>query len=101
MAARKSELIAWCNMGKDADCTHMIVVCDTYDYDDYPVWIGEKTPWGSNNGREFWEVYDEYEAKSMQRIVEVYDLSIDIDLQMCEVRAWHYPPRPTRDTLEA
>jgi hypothetical protein len=37
MAATKDDLSNWFDDGVSAKATHMIVVCDTFNYDDYPV----------------------------------------------------------------
>lgn len=37
MSTTKEELREWIKRGKSAKATHMIVVCDTFDHEDYPV----------------------------------------------------------------
>jgi hypothetical protein len=37
MAATKQDIIGWLDRGKAQGATHVIVVCDTFDWDDYPV----------------------------------------------------------------
>lgn len=92
MQTTKAILTGWFKAGARNNCTHMIVVCDTFAYDDYPVYVEPDA--------DFWELYDSHDGPNMTRIMEVYDLNMDMDLQMAESRAWHYPPRPTRDTIE-
>ncbi len=83
----KDEIRAWLTrdttfMGdKVADCSHMLVVCDTYDYDDYPVWV--------KRGEDVREVEAEH-SKNMQRVMEVYSFNHDIEAQLNEHRAFHY-----------
>lgn len=48
---------------KDAGATHVVVVCDSFDYEDYPV---EVFP-----GQSVEAVRAEYAGKSMQRVMEV------------------------------
>jgi len=62
-----------------ATTTHMLVVCDSYDYSDYPVYTN--TPQ--------WSVRV-YTDRSMQRVMEVYDLSKNLEKQLSEHRAWNY-----------
>ncbi len=62
----------------DEGSTHMLVVVDTFDYDNYPVYT--KDVQGSIR---------HYQNASMQRIMEVYDLSMDIDKQLDAHRAWN------------
>jgi len=81
-AARKEDLIKWFQKGVRNNQSHMIVVCDTYDYDDYPVYI--------NSLEEFEEEYKRVFSHSSKTIMEIYDLKIDINLQMNEARSFHY-----------
>jgi len=37
MAVTKGEIRTWLLEAKKEGATHVIVVCDTFDYDDYPV----------------------------------------------------------------
>lgn len=38
MAASKEDISWWYDEGVKAGATHLIVVCDTYDHEDYPVY---------------------------------------------------------------
>ena len=58
--------------------THMLVVVDTFDYGNYPVFTDNVS-----------KSITKYNAASMQRIMEVYDLSLDFDEQLNEHRAWN------------
>lgn len=78
----KEEIKIWLERGKAKGATHVISVCDTFDYEDYPVFVMP-----NENAKD--KAY-EYSAKSMQRINEVYDLSLDIEAQLNEKRAFHY-----------
>lgn len=61
-----AELTEWFDLGVEQGATHMIVVCDTFDYEDYPVWVMP--------GKNVREVEQEYSSAPMQRIMEVYIL---------------------------
>ena len=42
MAATYEEIKGWLDEGrKRKDITHMIVVCDTWDHEDYPVYVAK------------------------------------------------------------
>lgn len=77
----KNEIWEWLKRGQEAGATHMLVVCDTYDYEDYPVYVNPK-----ENVK---DKYKEFQGVNMQRVMEVYDLSKDINLQLTEHRAFH------------
>lgn len=76
----KAEIKDWFETGvaSKEGYTHMIVVCDTFDYEDYPVYV--------KPSQEVTKVYEEYSAKSMQRVMEVYDLKADLDEQLNKKR---------------
>ena len=74
MAASRDQIREWFQEGKKNGATHMIVVCDTFDYDDFPVYVLPGT-----NAR---KAADEERAKSMQNVIEVYDLSLSEDEQV-------------------
>lgn len=82
MAATREDIARWFDAGISQGATHMIVVCDTYDWGDYPVYV---TP--PEDAR---RKADEYRKKSMQQVMEVYDLNMDKAMQMAEHRAFHY-----------
>lgn len=46
---------------------HMLVVCDTFDYEDYPVYVKE--------GEDTTKVAAKYNGQNMQRLMEVYSLT--------------------------
>ena len=39
MAVSKEEFNRWVENGREKGATHMISVCDTFDWDDYPVYV--------------------------------------------------------------
>ncbi len=66
MATTKQEISGWFDKGKNEGSTHMLVVCDTFDYEDYPVYV---TKLCNVN-----EVYKNYNGPNMQKVMEVYDI---------------------------
>lgn len=82
MAASREDIRDWLRRGKGKGATHMVVVCDTFDHDDYPVFVMP--------GEDARKKADEYNGKNMQRVMEVYNLGMDIDTQMAEHRAFNY-----------
>lgn len=72
----------WLQEGIDNNRTHVIVVCDTYDHEDCPVYVGK--------GENVTEIAAKYQGQNMQRIMEVYNLTLPLEEQINEVRAFHY-----------
>jgi hypothetical protein len=80
------DLKVWFDQGKKDGATHMLVVCDTFDYGDYPAYVGKDE-----------NVHDRityYKLSPMQMIMEVYDLSMDRDEQLSTPRVYNYPQFP-------
>jgi hypothetical protein len=82
MTTTKPQLIAWFDRGVERQATHMIVVCDTFNYEDYPVYVSPDQDAQTEAAK--------YNGANMQRIMEVYNLHLDRDQQMAEYRAFHY-----------
>jgi len=81
MGTNQEDIKKWLENAETTD-THMIVVCDTYDYTDYPVYVGKN---------EFvYNVKEQIKNKEMTKIMEVYNLEMDFDYQLNESRAFHY-----------
>lgn len=55
----------------------MIVVCDTYNHEDYPVYVMP----GEDAQSDVRKMVEEYGKKSMQRVMEVYKLELGKDAQ--------------------
>lgn len=81
MAASRQDISDWFELGVKESKTHMLVVCDMFDYEDYPVYVSD--------GESAEDKANEYQHKSMQKVMEVYDLRMDKTEQMKEFRAWH------------
>lgn len=84
-AATRTEISSWFDRGIENEATHMIIVCDTFDHDDYPVYV--------RRFEDFWKKYQLYDGQNMQRIMEVYDLKADKVQQLSESRVLRTPPR--------
>ena len=82
MATTQAEIREWINQAVSENATHMLVVCDTFDWEDYPVIVGAK-----QNVR---DVYAAHNGPNMQRVMEVYNLKMDLDAQLREVRAFNF-----------
>jgi hypothetical protein len=67
MAATKETISEWFDRGIREGHTHLIVVCDTFDHEDFPVWADGnedvKQKYANNNGESV-----------MLKVMEVYQL---------------------------
>lgn len=84
MAVTRQEISGWFDQGVKDGREFMIIVCDTFDYEDYPVY--------SSRGRLAEEMRN-HDGKNMQRIMEVYDLKKPKEAQMNATRAWEVPEK--------
>ena len=83
MATSYNEIKLWFERGTlDPENTHMIVVCDTFDCDDYPVYVSKN--------EDVRMVASEYDNKNMQKIMEVYNLKDDMEKQLAQPRCFNY-----------
>lgn len=76
------KLSEWFDEGKAKGATHMIIVCDTYDWEDFPVFV-----YAPQNVRKRETTEN---SKEMQKIMEVYNLSLDKQMQLDQMRALNY-----------
>jgi hypothetical protein len=82
--ATKEDIKDWFNRGEAMGAKHMLVMCDTYDHDDYPVFTHSDS-----------ECIAKYQNPgAMQRVMEVYDLSADKEEQLNCDRAMNLPKEP-------
>lgn len=81
MGTTADEIRGWIQSGKDAGATHVIVACDTFDNEDYPVNVMPS--------ESIAEKIKEYDNVNMQRIMEVYAMHLDLETQLAERRAYH------------
>jgi hypothetical protein len=61
--------------------THMVVVCDTFSHEDYPVYVCPEA--------DVRDVVKKYDGPNMQRIMEVYSFQKPLRPQIEERRAYH------------
>ena len=59
----------------------MLVMCDTFEHEDYPVFV--------DPSEVLTEKADKYQRMDMQKIMECYDLSMDAETQLRELRSWN------------
>jgi len=69
MAATRDDVNRWIQYAKENNYKIIISVCDTWDYDDYPVYC--------KNEQEYLEKYPKYNGTNMQSINEVIRINDD------------------------
>lgn len=72
----------WLDKGVEKGATHLIVACDTFDWEDYPVWV--------DPGQDVRLEYDRLNGPNMQKVMEVYCLSMPLEPQLDERRAFNF-----------
>ena len=81
----KIDIREWLEQGKKRGADYLIVVCDTFDWEDYPVFVSADKVHKS---------YEHYNSGSnMQKVMEVYDLHQDFEKQLNETCSMHLPPK--------
>lgn len=82
MAASVGDIRRWFEAGVEQGATHMIVVCDTFDYEDFPVYVAP-----DQNVQEILR----RRGDNMERVMEVYNLAMDKETQLIPgSRVWNY-----------
>ena len=77
----KSMISSWFDREVELEATHMLIVCDTFEYEDFPVYVSSDE----------WviERVDYYRNQRMHKVMEVYNLGQDKDSQLSEDRAFN------------
>ena len=80
----KNEISEWFDRGLSSNMSHLLVVCDTFEYEEYPVF--------AKNNDDCLIKYEKYRfGENMQRLMEVYDLRLDKESQLNQRRTWNIP----------
>lgn len=82
MATTRDEIREWLERAKEENATHMVVVCDQFDWEDYPVFVSKE-----ENVKEIVNKYND--SSKMSRVMEVYDMSKDIEAQLSSGRVYN------------
>lgn len=95
MAATVDDISGWFDEAVKRGATHMVVMCDTFSYDDYPVYVMPGTDVTEFvHGRKGVPGKEDIVGKdgnNMQSLMEVYAMHLDKDMQLNkEKRARHY-----------
>ena len=82
MATTREEIRQWLEDGKTKGSTHLIVVCDTFDHEDYPVYVSPSEDVSK-------KIAGYSNPKEMQKVMEVYSYKLPLESQLSEHRAYH------------
>ena len=64
MAATREDIDRWINHAKEIGATHIISVCDTFDWEDYPVYVMPK-----DDLKEKKKLYDGIDMQSINEVI--------------------------------
>lgn len=82
MATKVTLIDKWFDEGLKQDATHMIIVCDKFNWEDYPVYVSKD--------EDVKVIEKRYDPNKLQLIMEVYDLKLSKKKQLEECRAFNY-----------
>ena len=86
MGTPLSDISRWFDQGLAKGKAYLIIACDTFDYEEYPVY----TP---SDLVEFWEIYNRCNNDiNYVEVLEVYNLSLAKAPQIQANRAMNTPP---------
>lgn len=81
MATTREDIRAWLERGKADEAQYMIVACDTYDHEDYPVYVLK--------GADVKKEVERLQKEPMTRVMEVYCYGRDLEEQLAAHRVWN------------
>jgi hypothetical protein len=84
MATTCSEIKEWLQQAVRKGASHMIVATDTFNYEDYPLFVMP--------GQDAAEAVARLSELPMSKVMECYRLASPIDEQLAEHRAFHTEP---------
>lgn len=84
MTTTMNDIKEWINRYDSSEYSHVLIVSDTFEHEEYPVpvKIGENVK----------TIISEYSGKEMQRVMEVYNLNMNITKQVTSSKVWNDQP---------
>lgn len=90
MTASLQDIEGWYEEAKRRGAAYLIIVCDTFDYDNYPVYVQKV--------EDFQAAFNQYQKpQNMSSIDEVYDMKMPMNQQRMKpsflgsARCWSVP----------
>lgn len=94
IAAGKNEIREWFQEGTAKGYEYMLVVYDRMEYPD-----NSDSPYYAADEESAWNMLFDFRRDSMCEVMEIYDLSRDMEEQLAEKRAWNLPGESEDDDL--
>lgn len=82
MAATKEDIRRWLQRGHIKRATHVVVICDTLEYEDFPLLVMP--------GEDPRKIVKDRDGINMERVMEVYNLALDDEEQIAQRRVFNY-----------
>ena len=82
MATTKNDIQIWLEEGKERGATHVVIVCDTFDYEDYPICVLPE--------QSVQDVVKQHDGTGMQKVMGVYNLDKDLKEQLNKSRNFEF-----------
>ena len=92
MTATRNDIVGWLEEAKQKGATHLIVACDTWDHDNYPVYVmpGEDVRQKAVEHGYDLENNRPMENGNMQVVDEVYSMAKPVADQLSQRRALNF-----------
>ena len=92
MPATLDDIQEWVASAKKKEVQYLVVVTDTYEWEDYPVYCKDL--------KELSKALNEYDLKNLQKITEIYDVTkIDDKFNYNPFRGHRYKMLPEGQTI--
>ena len=92
IAAGKEDIREWFIKGVEREAQYMLIVYDSMEHLD-----GPDSPYYAESMERAHGIIRGFDSDPMCKIMEVYDLTADMEAQLAEKRAWHLPEEPETD----
>lgn len=83
MRTTQEDIKSWFEEGLKQKATHMVVVCDTFDHSDYPVYVKK-----DEDVHKIEKKNDN--SENMTKVMEVYNLNKSMNEQLSQMRCFEY-----------